>query len=52
VYPFHSEAVGILCYCLLTVILFFSNLVMTDTDNPFDGIFNVSSEPFSDLMLT
>jgi Protein of unknown function (DUF4239) len=52
VYPFHSGAVGVVCYSLLTVILFFSNLVMTDTDNPFDGVFNVSSQPFSELMLT
>jgi Protein of unknown function (DUF4239) len=52
VYPFHSTGVGIMSFCLLTVILFFSNLVMTDTDNPFDGIFNVSPRPFSELMLT
>jgi hypothetical protein len=50
-YPFHSWPVGLCCFVLLTVILFLSNLVMTDTDNPFDGIFNVSSHPFSELML-
>jgi len=51
IYPFHSAALGVLCYSLLTTILFSSNLVMTDTDNPFEGIFNVSSQPFSELML-
>ncbi len=50
-YPFHSLPVGLACFVLLAVILFLSNLVMTDTDNPFDGIFNVSSRPFSELML-
>lgn len=47
-----STGVGIVNFSLLTPILFFSNLVMTDTDNSFDGIFNVSSTPFSELMLT
>ncbi len=50
VYPFHSWGVGAACFTALAVILFLSNLVMTDTDNPFDGIFNVSAQPFSDLM--
>jgi hypothetical protein len=49
-YPFHSWPTGLACFALLTVILFLSNVVMTDTDNPFDGIFNVSSRPFSELM--
>lgn len=50
-YPFHSLAFGAACFSLVAIILFFSNLVMTDTDNPFDGVFNVSSQPFTDLML-
>jgi hypothetical protein len=50
-YPFHSWPVGLGCFILLTAILFLSNLVMTDTDNPFDGIFNLSPRPFSELML-
>jgi hypothetical protein len=48
-YPFHSWAVGAACFSTVAIILFFSNLVMTDTDNPFDGVFNVSPEPFTDL---
>jgi hypothetical protein len=50
-YPFHSWLVGLFGFVLLAVILFLSNVVMTDTDNPFDGIFNVSPRPFSELML-
>lgn len=51
VYPFHSWGVGAACFSVVGIILFFSNLVMTDTDNPFDGIFNVSSRPFEEVML-
>lgn len=50
-YPFHSLALGLVCFLLLAAILFLSNVVMTDTDNPFDGIFNVSPRPFSELIL-
>jgi Protein of unknown function (DUF4239) len=49
VYPFHSWMVGALGFSAVAIVLFFSNLVMTDTDNPFDGVFNVSAKPFSDL---
>ncbi len=49
VYPFHSWMVGAVGFSAVAIVLFFSNLVMTDTDNPFDGVFNVSAKPFSDL---
>ncbi|MBZ5603472.1 MAG: DUF4239 domain-containing protein [Acidobacteriia bacterium] len=48
-YPFHTIAPGMLSFALLAAILFLSNLVMTDTDNPFDGIFNVRAQPFLEL---
>jgi uncharacterized membrane protein YqjE len=48
-YPFHSWAAGMCCFLLLGIILFLANLVMTDTDNPFKGVYNVSPKPFSDL---
>ncbi len=51
VYPFHRWAVGAASFVILAVILFLANLVMTDTDNPFEGVCNVSSQPFSDLIL-
>ena len=49
VFPFHSWMIGTCGFIGLGAILFLSNLVMTDTDNPFDGIFNVSAQPFLDL---
>lgn len=48
-YPFHNGVAGMCCFLLVAAILFLANLVMTDTDNPFKGVYNVSSEPFSDL---
>jgi hypothetical protein len=50
VYPFHHALVGASCFVLLALVLFFANLVMTDTDNPFEGVCNVSPQPFSDLL--
>ena len=50
-YPFHSWMVGAVCFSMVAIVLFFSNRVMTDTDNPFDGVFNVSPRPFADLAL-
>jgi hypothetical protein len=51
VYPFHHWLVGVTCFVILSVVLFLANLVMEDTDNPFDGVCNVSPKPFSDLRL-
>lgn len=49
-YPFHHWAAGMCCFLLLGTILFLANLVMTDTDNPFKGVYNVSPRPFLDLV--
>ena len=49
VYPFHSVAVGAVCFAAIGAILALANLVMTDTDNPFEGVCNVSAQPFLDL---
>jgi hypothetical protein len=49
VYPFHHWAAGMFCFLLVAVVLFLANLVMTDTDNPFKGVYNVSPRPFLDL---
>ncbi len=51
VYPFHSWVAGACCFFLVAVVLLFAGLVMTDTDNPFEGVCNVSPKPFSELML-
>jgi hypothetical protein len=48
-YPFHYWVAGICCFLLVALILFLANLVMTDTDNPFKGVYNVRPTPFSDL---
>ena len=50
VYPFHKGAVGFGCFALLAVVLFGANLVMRDTDNPFQGVCNASPQAFSELM--
>jgi hypothetical protein len=49
-YPFRHWLAGLACFGLLALVLFLANLVMRDTDNPFNGIWNVSSKPFSDLL--
>jgi hypothetical protein len=51
IYPFHSGIIGAACFGAVAIVLLFSYFVMTDTDNPFDGVFNVSPQPFSDLRL-
>jgi len=50
VYPFRHWFAGLACFGLLALVLFLANLVMRDTDNPCNGIWNVSSKPFSDLL--
>src|ERR1039457_4814528 len=48
-YPFHHWVAGMCSFLLVAVILFLANLVMTDTDNPFKGVYNVGPKAFSDL---
>jgi len=48
-YPFHSWIAGLCCFALVALVLFLANLVMTDTDNPFKGVYNVSPKPFAEL---
>jgi VIT1/CCC1 family predicted Fe2+/Mn2+ transporter len=49
VYPFHHRWAGTACFTLVAAVLILANIVMTDLDNPFNGVYNVSSEPFSRL---
>jgi hypothetical protein len=51
VYPCRHWLAGLACFSLLDLVIFLANLVMRDTDNPFYGIWNVSSKPFSDLLV-
>jgi hypothetical protein len=48
-YPFHQRGAGMCCFLLVVVVLFLANLVMTDTDNPFKGVYTVNPQPFLDL---
>jgi len=49
-YPFRNLAVGVVSVAITTMLLFFANFVLTDLDNPFEGTWNVGSEPFSELV--
>jgi flagellar motor component MotA len=51
VYPFHHWLAGASCFIIVATVLFLANFVMMDTDNPLKGVWNVSSQPFSDLRL-
>ena len=51
IYPFQQGWMGVACFALLALVLFLANLVMTDTDNPFEGICNISAKPFLDLLV-
>src|SRR5262249_59647112 len=47
--PFHNSWAGIACFTLVAAVLILANIVMTDLDNPFNGVYNVGSEAFSRL---
>jgi hypothetical protein len=49
-FPFHNLALGMVSMAITTLLLFFAHFVLTDLDNPFEGTWNVRSEPFSDLV--
>jgi hypothetical protein len=49
VYPFRQPIAGSACFTLIVAILIFANIAMTDLDNPFEGVHNVNSQPFSRL---
>jgi RsiW-degrading membrane proteinase PrsW (M82 family) len=49
-YPFRNVALGMVSVAITTMLLFFAHFVLTDLDNPFEGTWNVSSEPFAQLI--
>jgi flagellar motor component MotA len=51
VYPFHHWLAGAACFVIVAAVLFLADFVMTDTDNPLKGVWNVSPQPFSELRL-
>jgi len=48
-FPFHNPVLGIVSIVITTMLLFFAHFVLTDLDNPFEGTWNVSSDPFANL---
>src|SRR5271169_5787888 len=48
-FPFHNLAVGLVAIAVTTMLLFFAHFVLSDLDNPFEGTWNVDSQPFNDL---
>ena len=48
-YPFHHWVAGMCCFLLVAAVLFLANVVMTDTDNPFKGVYTINPAPFLDL---
>jgi hypothetical protein len=48
-FPFHNLALGLVAIAVTTMLLFFAHFVLSDLDNPFEGTWNVDSQPFNDL---
>jgi hypothetical protein len=49
-YPFHNVVLGAASVVIIGMLLLFARFVVTDLDNPFEGSWNVSSDPFAELM--
>jgi Protein of unknown function (DUF4239) len=49
-FPFRNLALGLVSVAITTMLLFFANFVLTDLDNPFEGTWNVVSDPFAELV--
>jgi hypothetical protein len=49
-YPFRNPVLGVVSLAITTMLLFFAHFVLTDLDNPFEGTWNVGSEPFGELV--
>ena len=49
-FPFRNVVLGLVSVAITSMLLFFANFVLTDLDNPFEGTWNVGSEPFAELV--
>ncbi|HVR24951.1 MAG TPA: hypothetical protein VMU26_16695 [Candidatus Polarisedimenticolia bacterium] len=49
-FPFRNVALGIVSIGITIMLLFFAHFVLTDLDNPFEGTWNVSTQPFAELI--
>jgi VIT1/CCC1 family predicted Fe2+/Mn2+ transporter len=49
VYPFHQEFAGAACVVIAALVLFVADFVMSDTDNPLKGVWNVRPDAFTEV---
>jgi Protein of unknown function (DUF4239) len=49
-FPFRNAGLGLIAIAITTMLLFFAHFVLADLDNPFEGTWNVGSEPFAELI--
>jgi hypothetical protein len=49
-FPFRNVVLGALSPATATALPYFAHFVLTDVDNPFEGTWNVSSDPFASLI--
>ena len=49
-FPFRNPVLGVVSIAITTMLPFFAHFVLTDLDNPFEGTWNVGSEPFAELV--
>lgn len=50
VYPFHRWLLGLAAVAITSTLLFFAHFVLSDLDNPFEGSWNVTNDPFGELI--
>lgn len=48
-FPFHNLFLGAVAMAIATMLLLLAHFVLTDLDNPFEGTWNMDSQPFEDL---
>jgi hypothetical protein len=49
-FPFHNVGLGLVAVAITAMVLYLAHFVLTDLDNPFEGTWNVTAEPFAELV--
>ena len=49
-FPFRNVALGVVSIVVTTILLYFAYFVLTDLDNPFEGTWNATPQPFEELL--
>jgi len=49
-YPFRHVPLGLAAVAITSLLLFFAHFVLSDLDNPFEGSWNVTNDPFGELV--